>query len=93
MKYLDKQYISLTDEEKVFEETRKNLENVISKMLQQSTLSQEMINDNLIKNLTKYRLDELKEKVLIIKYPPEDDARMRHLSEDEIMRLAFEKEI
>ncbi len=62
-------------------------------MLQQSTLSQEMINDNLIKNLTKYRLDELKEKVLIIKYPPEDDARMRHLSEDEIMRLAFEKEI
>lgn len=93
MKYLDKQYISLTDEEKAFEETRKNLENVISKMIEQSTLSQEMINDNLIKNLTKYRLDELKEKVLIIKYPPEDDARMRHLSEDEIMRLAFEKEI
>ena len=93
MKYLEKQYISLTDEEKAFEETRKNLENVISKMLEQSTLSQEMINDNLIKNLTKYRLDELKERVLLIKYHPEDDTRMKHLSEDEIMRLAFEKEI
>lgn len=93
MKYLEKQYISLTDEEKAFEETRKNLENVITKMLEQATLSQEMINDNLIKNLTKYRLDELKEKVLLVKYPPEDDTRMKHLSEDEIMRLAFEKEI
>lgn len=72
---------------------KKNLENVISKMIEQATLSKEMINDNLIKNLTKYRLDELKEKVLIIKYPPEDDTRMRHLTEDEIMRLAFEKEI
>ena len=93
MKYLDKQYISLTDEEKAFEETKKNLENVITKMLEQATLSKEMINDNLIKNLTKYRLDDLKTKVLIIKYPPEDDTRMRHLTEDEIMRLAFEKEI
>ena len=93
MKYLDKQYISLTDEEKAFEETRKNLENVITKMLDQSTLSKEMINDNLINNLTKYHLDELKTKVLMIKYPPEDDTRMRHLTEDEIMRLAFEKEI
>ena len=93
MKYLDKQYISLTDEEKAFEETRKNLENVITKMLEQGTLSKEMINDNLINNLTKYHLDELKAKVLMIKYPPEDDTRMRHLTEDEIMRLAFEKEI
>jgi hypothetical protein len=93
MKYLDKQYISLTDEEKAFEETKKNLENVITKMLDQSTLSKEMINDNLINNLTKYHLDDLKAKVLMIKYPPEDDTRMRHLTEDEIMRLAFEKEI
>ena len=93
MKYLDKQYISLTDEEKIFEQTKKNLENVISKMLEQATLSKEMINDNLIKNLTKYRLDELKQKVLLIKYPPTDNERMQHLTEDEIMRLAFEKEI
>lgn len=93
MKYLDKRYISLTDEEKTFEETRKNLEKVISKMLVQGTLSKEMINDNLIKNLTKYHLDELKAKVLAIKYPPEDDTKMKQLSEDEIMRLAFEKEI
>ena len=78
---------------KLLKRQEKNLENVISKMIEQSTLSKEMINDNLIKNLTKYRLDELKEKVLIIKYPPEDDTRMRHLTEDEIMRLAFEKEI
>ena len=47
----------------------------------------------MINNLTKYHLDELKAKVLMIKYPPEDDTRMRHLTEDEIMRLAFEKEI
>ena len=93
IKYLDKQYISLTDEEKIFEETRKNLESVISKMLEQATLTKDKINDNLIKNLTKYRLDELKAKVLLIKYPSEDSSKIKQLSEDEIMKLAFEKEI
>jgi hypothetical protein len=93
IKYLDKQYISLTDEEKAFEETRKNLESVITKMLKEGSLTREKINDNLIKNLTKYHLDELKAKVLIIKYPTEDNSKVKHLSEEEILKLAFEKEI
>jgi hypothetical protein len=66
IEYLDKQYISLTDEEKAFEETRKNLESVITKMLKSGLLTKEKINDNLIKNLTKYHLDDLKAKVLVI---------------------------
>jgi hypothetical protein len=93
IKYLDEQYISLTDEEKAFEDIRKNLESVVSKMLLDGVLTKEKINDNLIKNLTKYHLDELKAKVLIIKYPAEDTTKVKHLTEEEIMRLAFEKEI
>ena len=93
IEYLDKEYISLTEEEKAFEETRKNLESVITKMLKSGVLTKEKINDNLIKNLTKYHLDELKTKVLAIKYPAEDNTKVKQLSEEEIMRLAFEKEI
>ena len=93
VKYLEQKYISLTDEEKVFEETRKNLEKVMSKMLSQGILTQDKINDNLIKNLTKYGLDELKAKVLLIKYPPDDSSKVNHLSEEDIMKMAFEKEI
>ena len=69
----------LTDEEKAFEETRKNLEKVISKMLVQGTLSREMINDTLINNLTKYHLDELKDsldqKIIVSK-----DSRGSHIN-------------
>ena len=43
--------------------------------------------------LLEVKLDELKVKVLLIKYPAEDNNKMKHLTEEEIMRLAFEKEI
>lgn len=92
MKYLDEEYISLTDEEKAFEATKKNLEKVIKKMLNAGTLTKEMINDTLIKNLTKYQLDQLKTKVLWIKNPPTEE-NSDGVSEDEIMKLAFEKEL
>jgi hypothetical protein len=51
-----------------------------------------MITDNLIKNLTKYQLDQLKTKVLWIKNPPNED-NSDIISEDDIMKLAFEKEL
>ncbi len=92
MKYLDEEYISLTDEEKAFEATKKNLEKVIKKMLNAGTLTKEMINDTLIKNLTKYQLDQLKTKVLWIKNPPNED-NSDIVSEEDIMKLAFEKEL
>jgi hypothetical protein len=92
MKYLDQEYISLTDEEKTFEATKKNLEKVIKKMLNAGTLTKDMINDTLIKNLTKYQLDQLKTKVLWIKFPPTEE-NSDILSEDDIMKLAFEKEL
>src|SRR5574344_1249734 len=92
MKYLDEEYISLTDEEKAFESTKKNLEKVIKKMLNANTLTKEMITDNLIKNLTKYQLDQLKTKVLWIKNPPNED-NSDIISEDDIMKLAFDKEL
>jgi len=92
MKYLDEEYISLTDEEKAFEFTKKNLEKVIKKMLNANTLTREMITDQLIQNLTKYQLDQLKTKVLWIKNPPNED-NSDIISEDDIMKLAFEKEL
>ena len=92
MKYLDQEYIALTDEEKTFEATKKNLEKAIKKMLNAGTLTKEMINDTLIKNLTKYQLDQLKTKVLWIKYPPTEE-NSDSLSEEDIMKLAFEKEL
>lgn len=92
MKYLDQEYISLTDEEKTYEATKKNLEKVIKKMLNAGTLTKDMITDALIKNLTKYQLDQLKTKVLWIKFPPTEE-NSDSLSEDDIMKLAFEQEI
>jgi hypothetical protein len=92
MSYLDKAYISLTDEEKKHETTKNNLNNVISKMIKDGKLTKETINDNLILNLTKYNLNELKEKVLLIKNPPVERDN-KELSEDDILKLAFEGEI
>ena len=92
MKYLDQEYIALTDEEKTFEATKKNLEKVVKKMLYAGTLTKDMVTDSLIKNLTKYQLDQLKTKVLWIKYPPTEE-NSDVLSEDDIMKLAFEQEI
>lgn len=92
MKFLDQEYICLTDEEKAFEATKKNLEKVIKKMLNAGTLTKDMINDTLIKNLTKYQLDQLKAKVLYIKFPPNED-NSNIPSEDDIMKMAFEQEL
>lgn len=92
MKYLDEEYVAQTDEEKAFESTKKNLEKVIKKMLNANTLTKEMVTDQLIKNLTKYQLDQLKTKVLWIKNPPNEE-NSDVISEEEMMKLAFEKEL
>ena len=90
--FLDKAYISLTDEEQAFEDTKNNLHKVISKMLDDGNLTKEKINDNLILNLSKYNLNDLKEKVLLIKNPPvEKDNKV--LSEDDILKMAFDGEL
>lgn len=92
MKFLDREYISFTDEEIAFDETRKKLERVITNMLKRDELKKEMINDNLINNLKKYHLDTLRDMVLKIKNPPVEK-KNKHLSESEITKLVFEKEI
>jgi len=73
MHYIDEEYVYLTDEEKAFEATRSTLEKAIKKMLNANTLKKDMITDQLIQNLTKYQLDQLKTKVLWIKNPPNED--------------------
>lgn len=90
--YLDKAYISLTDEEKAYEKTRNVLYNGVSKMIEDRTLTKEMITETFIKNLTKYHLDTLVEKVLFIKNPPKGHEK-DNLSEEDIMNLAFDSEL
>lgn len=92
MKYLDSEYVTLTDDEIAFEKTRKNIQNVITKMLENKELTREKISDTLINNLKKYHLDELREKVLSIKNP-KIDKKEKHLSEQEIMNSIFDKEL
>ena len=48
-----------------------------------------MVTDTLIKNLTKYQLDQLKQSLWIKNPPNEDNSDV--ISEDDIMKLAFEK--
>jgi len=91
-KYLDQEYVSLTDEERAFEITKKNLEKAIKKMLNSGSLTKDMITDTLIRNLEKYHLEQLKAKILLIKNPPnEEDSSI--LTEEEIMKLVFDKEL
>lgn len=90
--YLEKECKVLTEEEKVFEMTRKNLQSVISKMINNDTLKKDMINDTLIKNLDKYNLDDLKDMVLLIKNPPKEQAK-KELSESEILGKVFDMEL
>jgi hypothetical protein len=92
MSYLDKAYISLTDEEKKHEATKNNLNNAISKMIDDGSLTKEKINDTLIANLSKYHLNELKERVLNIKNPPVENKK-EELTEEELLTLAFESEL
>lgn len=92
MDYLDKEYITLTEEEKVYNKTKKNLENVISKMIKENALKIDMINDNLLKNLTKYNLIDLKKKVLLLKEPKRQSTK-KELSEEEILQSVFDTEI
>ncbi|WP_419764694.1 MAG: hypothetical protein ACNI28_13000 [Arcobacter sp.] len=90
--YLDRIYVTLTDEEKLFETTRKKLHNGITKLLNNNSLKQDMVTDTLLKNLTKYNLNDLKEKVLCIKNPSDDDKK-KELTEKELIKLAFDQEL
>lgn len=90
--YLDEVYVSLTDEERAFEDNRRKLASAITKMIDSDELKKEMITDALINNLSKYHLDEIKEKILLIKYPPKEEKK-EELSEAELLKLAFEAEI
>lgn len=90
--YLEKECKVLTEEEQIFELTRRNLQSAISKMINNDTLKKDMINDTLIKNLTKYNLDDLKEMVLLIKNPPKENVK-KELSEEEILQSVFSKEL
>lgn len=92
MAYLDKAFISLTDEEQKFENTKINLSRAITKMIRNGTLKKEKINDTLILNLTKYHLNDLKEKVLRIKNPPKKKEK-KELTEEDLITLAFESEL
>ncbi len=90
--YLDKECKILTQEEQVYEKTKRNLQSAITKMLNNDTLKKEMINDQLIRNLTKYNLHDLKEMVMIIKNPPKQNTK-KELSEEEILQSVFTDEI
>lgn len=92
MEYLDKEYITITEEERIFTRTRENLKNAIIKMINENTLKIDMINDNLLKNLTRYNLIDLKKRVMLIKEPNEIQ-RKKELSEEEILKLVFDTEI
>ena len=92
MKYLDQEYVSMTEEEKVYEATKKNLEKAMKKMLSSGSLTKEMITDTLIRNLEKYHLEQLKAKVLLIKNPPNEESDSI-LSEEELMKVVFDKEL
>ncbi|WP_320034439.1 hypothetical protein [Halarcobacter sp.] len=92
LKYIEKECKVLTEEEQVFEMTRRNIQNAINKMINNDTLKKEMINDTLLKNLTKYNLHDLKEMVLIIKNPPKEREK-KELSEEEILQSVFDQEI
>lgn len=89
--YLDKVYVTLTEEERIYERTKANLKNAITRLLDSDSLKKEMINDTLIKNLEKYHLDDLKHKVLLIKDPK---ARTKEeLTESDVLKMAFEVEL
>ncbi len=89
--YLDKIYVTLTDEEKIFEKTKENLKNAITRLVDTNSLKKEMINDTLIKNLDKYHLDELKQKVMLLKNPK--PRSKDELTESDVLKLAFEVEL
>lgn len=89
--FLDKEYITLTEEEKIFNKTRDNLKKVVTRMLREKSLTEEMINENFLKNLTKYNLVDLKKKVLELKEP--QNKKRKELSEAEIINSVFDQEI
>lgn len=91
-KYLDQKYVTLTEEEQVFENTRKNMEKAVSKMLSNGVLTAEKITDTLLNNLKKYHLDTLRDKVLKIKNPPKDKQNQQ-LTEEQIASSIFDMEL
>ncbi|MCP4971881.1 MAG: hypothetical protein GY932_14960 [Arcobacter sp.] len=89
--YLNNEYISLTDEEKIYVKTREKLKKVITKMLNDNALKVEMINQQFLKNLTKYNLFDLKKRVLLLKNPKKDNKK--DISEEEILKSVFDSDI
>lgn len=89
--YLDKVYVTLTEEEQVFEKTKENLRSAITRLIDSNALKKEMINDTLIKNLDKYHLDDLKEKVVALRNPK--PRSKKELTESDVLKLAFEVEL
>lgn len=90
--FLDKEYITLTEEEIVFNKTRDNLKKVVNRMLKEKSLTADMINENFLKNLTKYNLLDLKKKVIELK-EPKNLKKKKELSEAEIINSVFDQEI
>ena len=88
MQYFDEVYVSLTEEEQIFNKTRLKLKNAISNMLNSKELKKEMITNVLLDNLSKYHLFDLKEQVLLIKNPPKTNIS-KELSEKDILKKAF----
>lgn len=81
-----------SEEDRIFQNNKKNLSNAMSRLIQNNELKKDMINDILIENLTKYGLDDLKERVLEIKNPKPKEENPE-LSEDEILKMAFETKL
>lgn len=92
MKYLEKKYVTLTDEEEAFEKTRNNIEKVITQMLNNGSITVDKVTDSLLNNLKKYRLDNLRERVLLIKYPT-NIKKDNSLTEDEIKDNIFDVDL
>jgi hypothetical protein len=90
--FLDREYISLTDEEKIYENKKNALHKGVSKMLEEKTLKKDMITETFINNLSRYHLNDLLEKVLLIKNPPKEIDN-KNINEEDIMKMAFDSDI
>ncbi len=88
-KFIKEKISSISEEDRIFDNNKKNLFSAISKMIETNSLKREMINDILLENLTKYGLTELKQRVLEIKNPKKEQEKAE-LTEEEILRMAFE---
>jgi hypothetical protein len=61
-------------------------------MLEEKTLKKDMITETFINNLSRYHLNDLLEKVLLIKNPPKE-INNKNINEEDIMKMAFDSDI